>query len=129
MPIGRGLVRFSRRDLIRREIRAVCALVNDSASEVNGDTARRRAMAVFARHHRVFPRHHRVRLVRCRDDDTLSTTFALNVVLRVRHEVHGLTRAAREPQPSSSQSWVIDDDTSYEFTHEHGPTVQERILP
>lgn len=96
MPIGRGLVRFSRRDLIRREIRAVCALVNDSASEVNGDTARSRAMAVFSRHHRLLPRHHRVRLVRFRDHDTLATAFALNVGLCICHEVHGLTQAARD---------------------------------
>jgi hypothetical protein len=24
---------------------------------------------------------------------------------------------------------VIDDDATYEFTHEHWPTTQERILP
>jgi hypothetical protein len=88
-PIGNRSVRFWRRYLIRREIRAVCALVNDSASVVDGDAARRRAMAVF-------PRHHRPRLARCPDDDTLATTFALKVVLRVRHGAHGLTRARRE---------------------------------
>jgi hypothetical protein len=39
-PIGNRSVRFWRRYLIRREIRAVCALVNDSASVVDGDAAR-----------------------------------------------------------------------------------------
>ena len=53
----------------------------------------------------IFPRHHRIRLVRCRNDDTLTTPLALNVVLHGRH--HGAwshtggPRAMGVPEPAS----------------------------
>jgi hypothetical protein len=49
----------------------------------------------------VFTRHHRLGLVRQRHDDTLTTRFALNVVLRVRHDVHRLTQRRESIWPST----------------------------